>query len=232
MWRVEAGGAIVAVKRAPLREREALARMQPLCPDVPEVLAELEGAIVLSWIDGRTADEVRGDAGVVHERAGALLRRIHSVPVEDRDAVSIADALALRIDRWCARARGLVAEQIVARVRSCVDPSAFDGVARVQCHRDYTPGNWIVRPDGSVAAIDFGQARLDLPQWDFVKLAADAWVDRPDLRARFVAGYGDDDARVDRLVALHGLQTLVWGLEHDDAHFIALGRRVLERVTA
>jgi Ser/Thr protein kinase RdoA (MazF antagonist) len=217
----------VAVKLAGPREREALLRVQPLLPDVPEVLAELEGALVLSWIEGRPA----GDDEDVHAHAGALLRRIHAVEVEDRDPMSIPDALAARLERWCARARGRVADDVIARVVASVEPEVFTGERRVQCHRDFTPSNWIVRDDGSVAAIDFGQARLDLPLWDLAKLAADPWVHRPQLRARFLSGYGaNEDPRLHQLVALHGLQTLVWGLEHDDAAFVALGRRVLNSV--
>jgi Ser/Thr protein kinase RdoA (MazF antagonist) len=225
MWRFEVDGVVMGVKSARRSEREALARVRPLCPDVPEVLAELDGAVVLSWIEGTTA----GDDEDVHERAGALLRRIHALPVVDDDDVPIADALALRVDRWASRARGLVSDDAIARVQASVDPTAFADARRVQCHRDFTPSNWIVRADRSVAVIDFGQARLDLPQWDLVKLAADAWIRAPQLRAPFLAGYGEFDPRVDQLVALHGLQTLVWGLEHRDPHFVALGRRVLDR---
>jgi hypothetical protein len=225
VWRVALRDAVVAVKRAGVRERDALGRLRSLVPGVPSIVAELEGAIVLSWIDGRAAS----DDGDVHERAGALLRRIHDLPVVDDDVVSIPDAIAARVDRWAARARGLVPDATIDRVISVVDPSAFTDAHRVQCHRDYTPSNWIVRDDGSVAAIDFGQARLDLPQWDLVKLAADVWPRAPRLRARFLAGYAaDQDPRLSQLIALHGLQTVVWGLEHEDARFVALGRRVLE----
>jgi Ser/Thr protein kinase RdoA (MazF antagonist) len=224
VWRVEVEGGAVAVKVAGRREREALLRLQGLRPDVPEVLVELDGGLVLSWIEGRPASNEED----VHERAGALLRRIHAVPVIDDDPISIPDALAVRVERWSARARGIVPDAVVARVGALVEPSAFVGVRRVQCHRDFTARNWIVRDDGSVAAIDFGQARLDLPQWDLVKLAADVWARAPRLRACFLAGYGgEDDPRMGQLVALHGLQTAVWGIEHGDAEFVALGRSIL-----
>lgn len=225
VWRVSLRDAVVAVKIAGTREREALGRLRSLVPGVPSIVAELERAIVLSWIEGRAAS----DDDDVHERAGALLRRIHGVPVVDDDPLSIPDAIAARVDRWAARARGLVPDATIDRVIALVDPCCFADAHRVQCHRDYTPGNWIVREDGSVAAIDFGQARLDLPQWDLVKLAADVWPAAPRLRERFLAGYGAaEDPRLPQLVALHGLQTLVWGIEHRDVPFVALGRRVLE----
>jgi hypothetical protein len=228
VWRVGLAAGAVAVKVGGAREREALLRVASLRPDVPELLAELERAIVLAWIDGRAAN----DEGDVHERAGALARRIHAVQVDDDDPLSIPDALAARVDRWCERAQGSVPAATIARVQAMIEPAAFAGERRVQCHRDFTPSNWIVREDGSVAAIDFGQARLDLALWDLVKLAADTWVRRPDLRTRFLGGYGAQvDPRLSQLVALHGLQTLSWGLEHGDAAFVALGRRVLDSLS-
>ena len=64
MWRVEIGGVVMGVKSARRSELDALARVRSLCPDVPEVLAELDGAIVLSWIEGATAGAgVAGSGG-------------------------------------------------------------------------------------------------------------------------------------------------------------------------
>ncbi len=190
---------------------------------VPTVLAQLDDrTLILSWHAGSASIEAHAV-----EAAGAWLRALHQRPHIDDDSLSVPDALARRLEGWSARAR----DPNLLRIAREIDVRAFEGLARVWCHRDFTPNNWLWNEDGGLTIVDFGQARPDLALWDLVKLEATTFADDPALRRAFRTGYGTPTPRearqLEQLVALHGLQTAVWGDEHHDEEFSALGRRIL-----
>lgn len=188
---------------------------------VPRVLAQLEPtALLLSWHAGapsETPDAMRA--------AGRWLRRLHDHGAIEPDALPVRDALLRRRDGWLARAVDLPVASVAAATFE-----AFEGATRVQCHRDFTPSNWLWDSRRGVVVIDFGQSRADLGLWDLVKLEGDLFEREPPLRDSFYEGYGPvDRSGMAELLLLHGLQTAAWGDAHDDAEFSALGRRLLRR---
>lgn len=166
-----------------------------------------------------------------HRAAGRFARALHALAVADDDPVPLADAISARLDAWHARAGDLLApSERTALARLAARRDAFASCARVACHRDYTPDNWL--SDGtSLVILDFEHARLDAPEADLVKLRAEVWPAASALQAAFLAGYGpldvDARARLDVLLALHAVATLAWARRHRDAAFTALGRRAL-----
>lgn len=194
---------------------------------VPRVLARpAASVVVLSWHPGdpvASVDAVRA--------AGEWLKRLHAAPCECNDPLDPRDALLRRRDAWLARASG---DLEVSRVEA-LDFAAFVGMHRVNCHRDFTPSNWLWDAEHGLTVVDFGQSRTDVALWDLVKLEAELFREQPHRRAVFYAAYGaldaEDEARLQTLLLLHGLQTAVWGDAHGVPAFSALGRAILAAET-
>jgi aminoglycoside/choline kinase family phosphotransferase len=172
----------------------------------------------------------------VHAQAGAALAVLHGIPFVDPDPMPTRVAVLARLQRWATEARGVVPDDVVARVVTEVgDASVFDGGRRVPCHRDFSPRNWMIR-DGRFGLIDFEHAAPDIRWVDFSKLAEDAWRDRAAKRA-FVDAYGRpwselDAARFRCLIWLQALSTWVWSVAHRDAAYEAQARDLYARLAA
>lgn len=163
-----------------------------------------------------------------HRAAGAWLARLHAWPAGDDDPLPPRSALVRRADAALSRARAHLDPSRHARAaHQLAGLAELDVPGRAWCHRDFTPRNWLADPFG---VVDFEHARLDVPTWDLVKLAAEVWPGRPVLRDAFLHGYGTppDPALLEALCLLHGLATLAWGRDHHDAAFTALGEQVLD----
>lgn len=192
------------------------------CPAAPSVIATRHAP-------GQPADHGRRPEHIA--RLGALLARLHQVPLPPVDLTPLADALVLRAEGWIGR--GAVPPELGRRVVAVLAGASWAGAARVPCHRDVQLHNLLVGDD--IVLLDFGQARPDLPLADLVKL-----VELPDVltsqeRALLLqeAGVsGDALDALERLRVLHGLGTWVWGGLHDDAITRARGRAVLDAALA
>jgi len=231
VWRVAlADGSRVVVKQA---SRAAIERecwglgMARGVGSTPALLSRAApDLVVLSWHEGvpsTHADAMRS--------AGVWLRGLHECGGAFEDPLPLVDAVERRRDAWLDRARTRLSEQTRARLRDAIEPSAFTGLGRAACHRDFTPMNWLW--SGALTVIDFGQARPDVALWDLVKLEAETFQEAAELRVAFFDGYGplssQDELRLGQLVLLHGLQTAVWGDSHGDTTFSDLGRAIIER---
>jgi len=200
---------------------------------VPALLAfDLSArALALAVAPGERLSLAPGERPDAHAAAGRFLRDLHALQVADDDPVPLRDAIATRLAEWHARADGLLSpteRDALQRLAGCRD--AFTGVARVPCHRDFTPDNWLLADD-ALHVLDFEHARLDAPEADLVKLRAEVWSDSPALEHAFLGGHGplsaDATARLDVLLALHAVATLAWAQRHADVRFQALGRQAL-----
>ncbi|HEY0138096.1 MAG TPA: aminoglycoside phosphotransferase family protein [Nannocystis sp.] len=241
--------------RAFHQERHAYARWLPhLSEETAPLLAAFAApvrALVLGVVPGRplagavaTPDSERA----AHERAGRFLRALHDLREPDRDPLPLAAAISQRYAAWLARVRPTVDATTHARLAAFTaladDPRLFAGARRVPCHRDFTPGNWLVSgsdSDGPILTldsffvIDFEHAHLDTPLLDMVKLWTEVWGTRPDLEAAFFAGYGrtlnpQEQRQLSVLAAMHAMATVSWADEHADLQFAAAGRQALRRV--
>lgn len=203
---------------------------------VPELIAVDEQArtLLMRRAPGRPVSDLDDDeAGPAHAAAGRFLAALHGLACVDEDPLALDEALQRRFRAWsrvCAGALELEEELLVAALEPGVVD--FSGLARVPCHRDFSPSNWLW--DGSrLVVVDFEHARLDCGLVDLAKLCVAEWVRAPALRRAFFRGYGAslDELGVRRLrsvVALHALASLGWGLRHYDPAFVAEGRRALQ----
>ncbi len=173
----------------------------------------------------------------LHRAAGKVLRRLHDA----QPALPWPDFAVAKIQQFYRlkpAAAGLLRRSELDRAGEEV--AALDGTpapARVPCHHDYTPRNWLVH-NRALCVIDFEWSGLDARVADLARLHLGIWDARPDLREAFLAGYGQDLSGADRQI-LHACAVLtgVWLLikAHDtrqpsfeDASRTAL-LRVIER---
>lgn len=75
------------------------------------------------------------------------------------------------------------------------------GTACSLVHGDLTGDNWMVRPDGGLALVDWGAARLTSPFSDVAGLLAYTEWDEAEI-ARFLAAYFDGDAAAQAAISL------------------------------
>jgi hypothetical protein len=176
--------------------------------------------LVLTAVPGIVGDEVGVD---VHRQAGVLLRRLHdSEPLGPW--VDIAAHKLDELETWAARAGGLLGRRELDFARSQL--RELDGTtppARVPCHLDYSPRNWLVHA-GAVHVVDFEHAAPQVWVNDLTRLFFRAWRDDPDLREAFYDGYGrtpdaDEVAVLLACYTLAAVRGLVWARDHDQASF-------------
>lgn len=263
VWQVsgatEVGGVIVkqfVSERAYQQERHAYRHWLPQLPEeTATLLAAFDApvrALVLAEVAGEplaTALVSAGSLQAAHRRAGDFLRALHAVPEVDRDPVPLAEAVRMRYAAWLGRVRPAVSGEAFARLREhgvATESDLFAAARRVPCHRDYTPGNWLVSGGARAGqlvgldgffVVDFEHAHLDCALFDIVKLWTDVWGEQPELEAAFFTGYGRGLGAVEQtqlrvLAAMHAMATVAWAHEHADLHFQALGERALRRVLA
>lgn len=218
--------------RAFAQELSAYRDVLPRITATPELLGADSDALALTWAPGarlspRTSPQRER---LLHAAAGRFARALHDLPVADADPLPLARAIERRLATWTGRSAGLLtADERAALHRLAAGIDAFTA-PRVFCHRDFTPDNWLSE-ETAITVIDFEHARPDAAESDLIKLRAEVWPDRPDLRDAFLATYGplgaDARARLDVLLALHATATLAWAARHDDPEFHARGRQAL-----
>ncbi len=153
--------------------------------------------------------ELRAEQAV-QRQAGRVLRMLHDarppLPWPDFAAAKLSQFDDLKMP-----AAGLLQSRELDKARALVSGLAdLPAPARVPCHHDYTPRNWLVRA-GALHVIDFEWSGLDARVADLARLYLGIWADRPDLRDAFLTGYGQELSASD-WGALHGCAavTAVW----------------------
>ena len=234
VWRVGAGDRLAYCKRhrSPGKhaaERAALERWAPQLPGTPTLIAILPAdapALLMTAVPGAPVDGLDVDEdtlAAIHERAGAWLARLHALAWDDRDPLPLGVAMRRRADSWLARARGIVDDDVHAWVAAAAEPLVELDAARVPCHRDFSPRNWLW--DGQrLGVIDFEHARADWWLHDLDRLEARCWHGRPRLREAFLRGYGRRPSDAERawargLAIVQALSTIVWARAHADREF-------------
>ena len=250
VWQLQAGPAALFLKRHHgargfTQERRALSEWFAGSDGardhaaLPELIAvdENERTMLLTALPGARPTEDELEAA--HEAAGRFLAALQQRAVVDEDPLPLAEALRRRARAWM---KGCEQALAPAEQRTLVELAAdlglegagegiFAEAVRVPCHRDFVADNWLWSEAG-LGIVDFEHARADLGLVDLAKLCVDDWRRRPELARAFFTGFGRRPSMLERrqlgaVVALHGVASLVWGLRHADAGFVALGHRAL-----
>jgi Ser/Thr protein kinase RdoA (MazF antagonist) len=197
---------------------------------------EASRTMVLDRVPGSIATAVGRDRDpLVHHHAGRLVARLHAAE-EPIATTSYGEKLLADFDSWSVRARQLVPLRDLDAAREIATAACHLGaVELVPAHRDNSPRNWMVDDQNVVSLIDFGHADNE-PWWvDLYRLMHREWLDRPDLRDAFLAGYGRDiDDNTADLLRVYGacgaVSTIAWATEHGDKPFADEGYAQLRRL--
>ena len=219
--------------------REARAHqtwLGPLAGNAPELVLYdgRAGLLVTRHLPGHIAlgSPAAGDPDVFRQ-AGSLLAHLHRGAFGgERASTRYEAAMVRRSANLVERSRGLAPAEELETLARWLRNFAPSPVELVPTHGDFQPRNWLVRPDGRVALIDFGRA--DLRPWytDLVRLEHQELAGRGDLRSALLEGYGGPSApprsagwMLDNV--LQSLGTVVWAHERGDAAFERQGRGML-----
>lgn len=212
----------------------------PLTGDVPTLVAydRAAGLLVKTFLPGRLVlgSPAERDPGVFR-RAGTLLGRLHRglAPVR---APHYQESMVRKTRSWLGRAEGLAPAEQLQTAGHWLEEFRPSPVDLVPTHGDYQPRNWLLRPDGRLAVIDFGGAELRPWYADFARMEHGDFAARPALQVAFMEGYGPAPPRDDgpaedagrRLdVLMQSLGTIVWSHDMGDAAFEEHGRTMLTR---
>jgi tRNA A-37 threonylcarbamoyl transferase component Bud32 len=223
-----------------LREHHAYTTWATVLGDqAPRLVAADDnlGALLLTALPGASADSIRPHTReelVTHRGAGRLLRHFHSAQPSRFDAHMGRD-LASRLRRWIDRADGLLTlseRRTLLRHVLALDTAAPMEVTA--CHLDFQPRNWTLHR-GTVHLLDFEHARVDARVRDFARLHYRHWIQRPELRDAFFAGYEHEMTSREREIlrhfgAIEAATSLVRARDTGDHDLAAHGRNVLTQI--
>ncbi|MEV7866639.1 aminoglycoside phosphotransferase family protein [Streptomyces sp. NPDC088124] len=208
-------------------------------PQLVATNAELR-AVVVTALPGRPLHgRVLGpeqERGIFH-RIGALARRIHEASPSHPAPVGSGPAVG-KADRHLEAARPHLAQRDEEFVRDLVRQAEdLEPLEWVETHGDFQLRNILLDDsDDSVAIIDLERSEPGPAVRDLVRLS-DAWANRPDLYAAFMAGYGRlltaaEEARLVIDAALDSVSGISYGVAHGDPELVERGRRTLARLRA
>ncbi|MDE0959617.1 MAG: aminoglycoside phosphotransferase family protein [Planctomycetota bacterium] len=224
------------------QEQQALLHWLPrLAPDLahlPRLLDQdpHDKSLLISAVPGVPIEKsplAAGQLEKVMQQAGHWLAALHRLDFQDTDELSLSDSLPLRLESWIENHGNSLTENEIAISRQRVgDGSIFKSTPRVPCHNDFQPRNWLW--DGlQVGIIDFEHANANHPAFDWVRLETGIWQKAPELRDRFIEGYGEEPLWSDgdvltAICAIYAVGCIVWGARHGEAAIVANGRRILD----
>jgi len=212
---------------------------------VPPLRTEAGWVLALAWVDGAPlADPTAVDwtdelAGRFGADLGRWLSDVHEVRLSrkrwsDRAVGRYRDKLGR------CRSANLVDDDLATRVERLWERSrpALGPVPLCLIHRDLQAGNVLVRDGRFAGVIDFEQARLADPLYDFVKLTDSVFALHPGIGPAALAEYGLDPdapgtrARLASAFLLEYLSALVYFHKHGNEPMIEVQRtRLRELVT-
>lgn len=251
LWEGEHGSGVAKVYRSHRTFRQELHAYQNWTPRLPHVAALLgfgTGSppwLLFERLAGVPVSKLRLSEEqelALHAAAGVWLARLHELPIDDDDIELEAayrlrwqpvweESLALALPTPIEREPNALRFWVGDRLRAAIP--ALRGSARVPCHRDYTPANWLADASGSwVGVVDFEHARPDHPLADLARLAAYVWPVRPDLRAAFQDGYGPLPGSAELLDAMavsEAWHRYQWGCRHDAEELIRAATTALSQ---
>jgi len=177
----------------------------------PEVLwADPErGLLVTRLLPGRTWEET--DLSDLHNllRLGALLRRLHSIPVV-HESPDLRTSVAMYVDAIGtekARSIGLRAEKLLAEI-------SIDSSCRVFCHRDVHCGNII--DHGELRLIDWEYAGSGDPCFELAVVAEQHQLDESQLGGILDgyagAAYSIEISRLNQFRGLYAYIAELWSM--------------------
>lgn len=181
--------------RAQKRELVALnewgPRLDCLCPRVISSTEEPEPAILMTHLGGKTPTPSESNLIPTSRLAGASLRALHQLPIQDHDPMPIEEALRKRFEEVTSSAKSWLGGGLSEFVQRAADSTAdLPTRKRVPCHGDYVGRNWRIDGDVPFAILDFENAKMNILETDFLKLHMESWTHDTASKHAFLESYG------------------------------------------
>lgn len=208
----------------------------------PQLVAPAPDARVFAMTSVGAGPVAWDEAPSVFERAGRALRSLRAAaesagaPLDGNppDPVPLPVAMQRRFEAWWPRAVPHLPPALRDAAVALWERHPPTETNRVPSHRDFSPRNWALAPDGTIGVFDFEHARYDHPLVDVLRLPEHG-VPLSGARGRaLLQGLGmaeaEDHPDYPPVAALHAISTVAWASEFDDAPFKAAGLRRLAEI--
>ena len=132
--------------------------------------------MILTWVEGQDLETVlqrlsENEQYLLGRQAGDILRKIHSIPVEEKDIPvnTKMDKKRLQLSRYEASSVRIAGDEIAVKY-------VKDNIQKiwkekpVYQHGDFHPGNLIYMENGEIGVIDFNRWEVGDPYEEFYKL--------------------------------------------------------------
>lgn len=134
--------------------------------------------ILLTWIEGYDLEEALKNISSDEQyelgiKAGKILKKIHSMDVEEKDVLTITkkEKLLTKLDKYINSNLKIENDtELIEFVKNNID--IIDSIKFTYCHGDFHPGNLIYMPNKEIGVIDFNRWEITNPYEEFYKLTA------------------------------------------------------------
>lgn len=218
-------------------------------PLMPALVARTEdpNVLVMTERPGRCAEEVELDEAArlrMWREAGTFLASLHARSHEgfgEAGSPFGTDPVAWFRHAFGRRAGLAVTSGLVIGpaadlvIRALEEAPGVAGNRPVAAHRDFSPRNWLVAPDGALTGvIDFEHSRWDLAAIDLCRSWDREWTDDPATESAFYEGYGarPSDECLRTVRTAQAAAAIQWCVEYGIADYEARNRAALNRLAA
>lgn len=175
---------------------QKLAGMYP-CPRAIALFHDRKGScLLMTEIEGQTLT-AEDFSNSLARKAGKLLAQLHAIPVEnfsdmDEEKTSAGQLLNEYFERSLSECHHL-GDNWIGRVKNRFEEDFSRVVSFLSgpciVHRDYRPGNLLVRERKITGVIDFENTLQGFPEEDFALMQALVWDENPTTKEDFINGY-------------------------------------------
>ncbi|MCH8062086.1 MAG: aminoglycoside phosphotransferase family protein [Chloroflexi bacterium] len=230
-----------------LAEVRALEEWTQCLPDkpwwsVPEVLTTEDelGAVIITSLPGLILEETRVESSFrtkLFQLAGRFAELLHSSRIDLSSESASQTYTDETLDRYLLVAEPHIDSATLKWIDSVVRRSdAWEGLAIVPTHCDFSPRNWLFREGKALLGIiDWERSRPGYFVEDFQRMIQDHWLLEPQLKDAFFAGYGREPSELEwrqanQVVLINAVTGVPWSISHGDSEFEQRNREVIERL--
>ena len=209
---------------------------------VPKVVATADelGAVIITGLPGLILEENSVESSArtkIFELAGAFAKSLHSSRIDLSSEPTFQTYTGEQLDRILLVAEPHIDSATLQWVDSLVRRSdAWEGLELVPTHCDFSPRNWLCcDEDAPLGIIDWERSRPGYFVEDFQRMVQDHWLDEPQLKDAFFAGYGREPSELEwrqanQVVLINAVGGVPWSISHGDSDFEQRNRAVIERL--
>lgn len=207
---------------------------------VPNILTTADelGAVIITGLPGLILEDTAVEASTrakLFVLAGKFASLLHSSRIELSTTSTSRTYTVQELDRYLLGAEPYIDRATLTWVDSIVRRAgAWEGLAIVPTHGDFSPRNWLVcEGTAALGIIDWEQSRPGYYVEDFQRMIQDHWILEPQLKDAFFTGYGRQPSELEwyqanQVVLINAVISVPWSISHGDLEFEQRSRAVIE----